>query len=211
MHSVKSGRVPRAWAGSQPALQVHRGAVTAHQESAARAEMQGLVGSQTHAKGVGCSCSRTHRSLLSSGTCTFCSRAATLITHCHVPRTMPGTHWDPHGSCSREVRRQVGKRQNKDIIGAGREKSTRRGTRTSSHEEPVWMQPLASAGYLLAQHSHALEGDSPRPALPPRARQKLRAPKSRGDPPDSWQPANCICNPSLCGYKNAGSHLKRTH
>lgn len=135
-----------------------------------------------------------------------------LLSHtCHVPRTMPGTHWDPHGSCSREVRRQVGKRQNKDIIGAGREKSTRRGTRTSSHEEPVWMQPLASAGYLLAQHSHALEGDSPRPALPPRARQKLRAPKSRGDPPDSWQPANCICNPSLCGYKNAGSHLKRTH
>ena len=95
-------------------------------------------------------------------------------------------------------------------LGQG-DKSERRGTRTSSHEEPVWMQPLASAGYLLAQHSHALEGDSPRPALPPRARQKLCAPKSRGDPPDSWQPANCICNPSLCGYKNAGSHLKRTH
>lgn len=95
-------------------------------------------------------------------------------------------------------------------LGQG-EKSARRGARASSHEEPVWMQPLASAGYLLAQHSHALAGDSPRPALPPRALQKLRAPKSRGDPPDSWQPANCICNPSLCGYKNAGSHLKRTY
>ena len=69
------------WAGSEPALQVHRGAVTARQESAARAEMQGLVGSQTQVKGAGCLCSRTHRSLLSSGTCTFCSRAATLITH----------------------------------------------------------------------------------------------------------------------------------
>ena len=30
-------------------------------------------------------------------------------------------------------------------------------------------QPLASAGYLLAEHSQARAADSPRPALPPRA------------------------------------------
>lgn len=34
-------------------------------------------------------------------------------------------------------------------------------------------QPLASAGYLLAEHSQALAGDSPCPALPPQALQKL--------------------------------------